>query len=91
MTCRVLRCKLGLTVFISIDVQLKFLMYLPSSEAEKQLINSLSSEQLYMLSMWLTNELIDRIDEGYEHPDLVCSLVRMAQKIQLMAKIKNDA
>lgn len=64
-------------------------MDIPSSDADKALFSSLSSQQLHLLSIWLIGELINQIDEGYAHPDLVFSLTRMAQKIRLIAKNKD--
>ncbi len=64
---------------------------LPQNSAEQQLVESLDSQQLTIVANWLLSELEHRVDEGYQHPDLVWSLAWMSQKLWILSARKHKA
>lgn len=55
---------------------------------ERQLVESLDSQQLALVASWLLSELECRVEEGYSHPDLVWSLAWMSQKLWIFSSNK---
>ena len=55
---------------------------------ERQLVESLDSQQLALVASWLLSELEYRVEEGYSHPDLVWSLAWMSQKLWIFSSNK---